>query len=454
MRVLIIDDEGNIRRMLRALLASEGWSVQDVETAEEGLVEVEAVAPDVVLLDLMLPGMDGLEALRRLAATAPWLPVVMMSGQATLPDAVRATREGAFHFLEKPLTPEAVLVTLRAALEVSRARDLTRALTEGLGPDARLVGETGEMRAVRERIRKVAPTDARVLVTGESGTGKELAAAAIHGLSTRSGGPFVCVNSAAIPRELVESEMFGHEKGAFTGATERRRGRFELAHGGTLFLDEIADLDGGAQAKLLRVLEEGVVERVGGETPVSVDVRVVAASNRDLEAEVRAGRFRDDLLYRLDVVPIRMPPLRERLDDVPLLVEHALHRLRRRQGMRPPAFPEEALDRLARYPWPGNVRELMNVVERLAILVSGPEVRAEDVSALLPERGPRRAGANEGSAEAGGPRSLRERLDDYERRLLTEALADAGGNVAEAGRRLQTDRANLYRRMRRLGVRA
>jgi two-component system nitrogen regulation response regulator NtrX len=454
MRVLIIDDEGNIRRMLRALLASEGWGVQDVETAEEGLVEVEAVAPDVVLLDLMLPGMDGLEALRRLTATVPWLPVVMMSGQATLPDAVRATREGAFHFLEKPLTPEAVLVTLRAALEVSRARDLTRALTEGLGPDARLVGETGEMRAVRERIRKVAPTDARVLVTGESGTGKELAAAAIHGLSTRSGGPFVCVNSAAIPRELVESEMFGHEKGAFTGATERRRGRFELAHGGTLFLDEIADLDGGTQAKLLRVLEEGVVERVGGEAPVPVDVRVVAASNRDLEAEVRAGRFRDDLLYRLDVVPIHMPPLRDRLDDVPLLVEHALHRLRRRQGMRPPAFPGEALDRLARYPWPGNVRELMNVVERLAILVSGPEVRAEDVSALLPERGPRRAGANEGSAEAGDPRSLRERLDDYERRLLTEALADAGGNVAEAGRRLQTDRANLYRRMRRLGVRA
>jgi two-component system nitrogen regulation response regulator NtrX len=328
------------------------------------------------------------------------------------------------------------------------------ALTEGLGPDARLVGETGEMRAVRERIRKVAPTDARVLVTGESGTGKELAAAAIHGLSTRSGGPFVCVNSAAIPRELVESEMFGHEKGAFTGATERRRGRFELAHGGTLFLDEIADLDGGTQAKLLRVLQEGVVERVGGEAPVPVDVRVVAASNRDLEAEVRAGRFRDDLLYRLDVVPIHMPPLRDRLDDVPLLVEHALHRLRRRQGMRPPAFPGEALDRLARYPWPGNVRELMNVVERLAILVSGPEVRAEDVSALLPERGPRRAGANEGSAEAGDPRSLRERLDDYERRLLTEALADAGGNVAEAGRRLQTDRANLYRRMRRLGVRA
>jgi two-component system nitrogen regulation response regulator NtrX len=452
MRVLIIDDEGNIRRMLRALLASEGWSVQDVETAEEGLVEVETAAPDVVLLDLMLPGMDGLEALRRLTATTPWLPVVMMSGHATLPDAVRATREGAFHFLEKPLTPEAVLVTLRGALEVSRARDLTRALTEGLGPDARLVGETGEMRAVRERIRKVAPTDARVLVTGESGTGKELAAAAIHGLSTRRGGPFVCVNSAAIPRELVESEMFGHEKGAFTGATHRRRGRFELAHGGTLFLDEIADLDGGAQAKLLRVLEEGVVERVGGQAPVPVDVRVVAASNRDLEAEARAGRFRDDLLYRLDVVPLHMPPLRERLDDVPLLVEHALHRLRRRQGMRPPAFPPEALERLARYPWPGNVRELMNVVERLAILVSGPEVRAEDVSALLPERGPRRSGRNGGSLETDARRSLRERLDDYERRLLTEALADAGGNVAEAGRRLRTDRANLYRRMKRLGV--
>ncbi|HSM60905.1 MAG TPA: sigma-54 dependent transcriptional regulator [Longimicrobiales bacterium] len=451
MNVLIIDDEGNIRRMLRALLESEGYAVREAGSAEEGILEAERAPPEVVLLDLMLPGMSGLDALPRLADVVPGVPVVMMSGRATLSDAVEATRRGAFHFIEKPLTPETVLVTLRGALEVSRARDLTRALTEELGPEGDLVGNTPSINRVRELVRKVAATDARVLVSGESGTGKELVAAAIHRLSARKGGPFIRVNSAAIPRDLVESEMFGHEKGAFTGATERRRGRFELAHGGTLFLDEIADLGPEAQAKLLRALESGEVERVGGTGTIEVDVRVVAATNRDLREEVRAGRFRDDLLFRLEVVPIRMPPLRERVEDVPLLVEHAAQRLRRRQGLRPPRIGKEAMAALQRYSWPGNVRELMNIVERLAILVTGPEVQPSDVAAVLPGR-PAPPDATP-AYEDKDARDLRGRLDDYERELIAGALHAAAGNVAEAGRRLQTDRANLYRRMKRLGIR-
>lgn len=375
----------------------------------------------------------------------------MMSGRATLSDAVEATRLGAFHFIEKPLTPESVLVTLQGALEISRARDLTRALAEEIGPEADLVGETPPMRRVRELIRKVAPTEARVLLTGESGTGKELAAAAIHGLSPRAPHPFVRVNSAAIPRDLVESEMFGHEKGSFTGATERRRGRFELAHKGTLFLDEVADLGPEAQAKLLRALESGEVERVGGTGPLDVDVRVIAATNRDLHAEVEEGNFREDLLFRLEVVPIRMPPLRERLEDVPLLVERAVARLRKRQGLRPPRFSAEAVEALAGYAWPGNVRELFNAVERLCILVPGPEVQPEDVAAVIPRRNASREEVP--GYEDDDPRDLRQRLDDYERNVIAGALEAAGGNVAEAGRRLQTDRANLYRRMKRLRLR-
>ena len=451
MDILIVDDEGNIRRLLRALLESEGYQVREADSAEEGLIEAEKKTPETILLDLMLPGMSGLDALPRFADLAPGVPVVMMSGQATLSDAVEATRRGAFHFLEKPLTPEAVLVTLKAAQEISRARDLTRALSAELGPDAELIGASPEMQRIRDLIRKVAPTDARVLITGESGTGKELAAAAIHGLSSRSGHPFIRVNSAAIPKDLVESEMFGHEKGAFTGATERRRGRFELAHKGTLFLDEIADLGAEAQAKLLRALESGEVERVGGSATIKVDVRVIAATNRDLNEEVAAGNFREDLMFRLDVVPMRMPALRERPEDVPPLVEHATDRLRRRQGMRPPRISSDAMAVLSSYAWPGNVRELLNIVERLAILVPGPEVQPGDVRALLPRARASRSGAPRYAED--DERSLRDRLDDFEKTLITGALESAAGNVADAGRRLQTDRANLYRRMKRLGLR-
>jgi len=452
-KILVVDDEANLRRMLRALLEAEGYRVTEAERAEAALEEVEETPPEVVLLDLALPGMSGLEALPQILDVAPGLPVIMMSGQASLADAVEATRHGAFHFLEKPLTPEAVLVTVRGALEVSRARDLSRALQKEIGPDAQLVGESSAMERVRNQIQKVGPSDARVLLTGESGTGKELAAAAIHGISDRRGGPFVRVNSAAIPSELVESEMFGHERGAFSGATRRRRGRFELAHKGTLFLDEVADLDHRAQAKLLRALESGVIERVGGSEPIEVDVRIIAATNRDLRAEVEAGRFREDLLFRLEVIPIHIPPLRERPEDIPLLLDHARERMRRHRGLTPVRFDEEAVEALTSYPWPGNVRELLNLVERFTILHGGQEIGIADVRSVVEESGGGSDGDTGNEAyEDEDDRDLRQRLDDYEQALIEGALQAAEGNVAEASRRLQTDRGNLYRRMKRLGV--
>ncbi|HEX7117301.1 MAG TPA: sigma-54 dependent transcriptional regulator [Longimicrobiales bacterium] len=448
--ILIVDDEANIRRMVARLLEAEGYRAREAADGRAAIAAVEEEEPDVVLLDLAMPELDGLAALRTLRERRPELPVVMMSGRATLGDAVQATKAGAFHFIEKPLSPEAVLLTIRGALELRRARELSRALVADLGSDQDLIGSSPAIREIRDLVRQVAPTDARVLITGESGTGKELVAAALHAQSRRADGPFVRVNSAAIPRELVESEMFGHEKGAFTGATERRRGRFELADGGTLFLDEVAELGAEAQAKLLRALESGEVERVGGQEPIRVDVRVLAATNRDLRAEIEAGRFREDVFYRLHVIPIHLPPLRERADDVPELAAHFLARLQARHGLVPPVLTAEAMDRLRRYAWPGNVRELANVCERLTILYPGREIGAGEVAGMLPE-----AGADAGArrrAGSGGAGSLAERLEAYERSLIRAALDEADGNVADAARRLETDRANLYRRMRRLEI--
>jgi len=453
MRILVVDDEANLRRMLRALLTEEGWAVEEAASAEQGLLRAREAQPDVILLDLVLPGRSGLDALPDFQEVSPGTPVVMMSGEANLSDAVRATREGAFHFLEKPLGSEAVLATLRGALEVSRARDLSRALREEVGPGARLVGSSPAMEEVRTTIQKVAPTDARVLIIGESGTGKELAATAIHVLSRRQGAPFVRVNSAAIPTELVESEMFGHEPGSFTGATERRRGRFELAHGGTLFLDEVGDLGEGAQAKLLRALETGVIQRLGSQESREVDVRVLAATNKDLRARVEEGRFREDLLFRLEVVVVRMPPLRERPEDLPELVQSLTERLRTRQGLVAPEFTPDAMELLGNHEWPGNIRELLNLLERLAILHPEPSVSASQLTDLLRRGSSRSAEGPRTPYRHDDPRSLRERLDDYERELIQGALTAAEGNVAEAARRLQTDRANLYRRMDRLHLR-
>jgi two-component system nitrogen regulation response regulator NtrX len=449
--VLIVDDEANLRRMLGAVLTADGFRVAEAPGGEEAIAAVQRRRPDAVLLDLSMPGgPDGLATLERLVGEAPGLPVVMMSGRAGLQDAVRATKLGAFHFLEKPLAPEAVLLTLRSALALAKARAEAQALREALGPTATIVGSSPQMADVRALVARVAATEARVLVTGESGTGKELVAAAIHAASPRADAPFVRVNCAAIPRELVESEMFGHERGSFTGATDRRIGRFEQADGGTLFLDEVGDLSGEAQAKLLRVLEAAEIERVGGDRPIAVDVRVVSATNKELPRAVREGAFREDLLYRLNVFPLHIPPLRERPGDVPELVAHFASLVATRIGRAPVRFASDAMSLLVRHPWPGNVRELANIVERLIILAAHPAIMADDVRAALP------AAAEAPPLPAPGPGAqtvaLSDELDRYERTLIARALSAAGGNIAEAARALVTDRANLYRRMKRLGI--
>ena len=451
--VLIVDDEPNIRRMVGALLASEGYEVRDAAEGAAGLARAAESAPDVVLLDLMIPGeLDGLATLARLREAAPDVPVIMMSGKAGLSDAVQATKLGAFNFLEKPLTPEGVLLALASALELRRVRREARTLREDLGLAGEMIGGSLAMAHVRELIARIAPTDARVLVTGESGTGKELVAAAIHFGSARRDRPFVRVNCAAIPRDLVESEMFGHEKGSFTGATDRRIGRFELAHTGTLFLDEVGDLGLEAQAKLLRAIEAREIERVGGGKPIRVDVRIVTATNRDLTRAVADGSFREDLFFRLNVIPIDVPPLHERPDDIPALVAHFSSMHHARTGRRAPKWTAAALAILGGHRWPGNIRELANIVERLAILHAGDDVDERHVLAVLPVAGSARRVEEPLPDPSGLDQSLSDTLDAHERILIVRALSAAAGNVAEASRRLKTDRANLYRRMRRLGI--
>src|ERR671917_1250709 len=342
--VLIVDDEPNIRRMVGALLGAEGYEVRDAASGAAAVDRVVESEPDAILLDLMMPGeLDGMTTRAKLREVVPDTPVVMMSGRAGLSDAVRATKLGAFNFLEKPLSPEGVLLALSSAMELRRARREARALRADRGLNADMVGDDPAMGRLREMIARVAATDARVLISGESGTGKELVATAIHLGGSRRDRPFVRVNCAAIPRDLVESEMFGHERGAFTGAADRRIGRFELAHTGTLFLDEVGDLGAEAQAKLLRAIEAKEIERVGGGQTIKVDVRIIAATHMDLERAVAEGRFREDLYFRLNVIPLELPPLRERPDDVPALVRHFSALDRARTGHRSPAWSDEAL---------------------------------------------------------------------------------------------------------------
>ncbi len=456
--------------MVGALLTGEGYEVTETPTGIEAIARVKEGEPDVALVDLMMPGeLDGMATLGTLRDVAPDLPVIMMSGRAGLADAVKATKLGAFNFLEKPLTPEGVLLAVSSALELRQTRRVARALRAELGFGGQMVGKSSAMNAVRQMIARVAPTDARVLITGESGTGKELVASAIHDASARREKPFVRVNCAAIPRDLVESEMFGHERGAFTGATQMRVGRFELAHRGTLFLDEVGDLGPDAQAKLLRAIEAKEIQRVGGNKVIRTDVRIISATNHDLQRAVRSGAFREDLYFRLQVIPLAIPPLRERGDDILELVDHFSEQFLQRSGQAKPRWRSDALHLLRDYPWPGNVRELANIVERLAILHPGAEITGQQVEdvlivdredeAALPVTTPTQAHERIGGSEARdsiarGPTSLADRLDTFERSVIARALAEAGGNVADAARRLQTDRPNLYRRMKRLGINA
>ncbi|MBX3175179.1 MAG: sigma-54-dependent Fis family transcriptional regulator [Gemmatimonadaceae bacterium] len=448
-RVLIVDDEAGIRAALAQLLEYEGYDVRAVASGREGLSAYEEWRPQLVFLDVKMEGMDGLETLKRLRTLDPAATVVMISGHATLSDAVAATQAGAYDILEKPLDTDRILVTLRNAIGTVQLREENERLRQTVERHGEIVGASSAVRGLVEQIRRVAATPARVLITGENGTGKELVARAIHKESSRVKGPFIEVNCAAIPSELIESELFGHMKGSFTGAVQDRAGKFEQADGGTLFLDEIGDMSLAAQAKVLRVLQEGEVTRIGGQKVRKVDVRVIAATNKRLEEEIAEGRFREDLYYRLNVVPITVPPLRERRDDIPMLVQHFLERLAVDSGLPPRTVDATAMERLAALDWPGNVRELRNTVERLLILASGTRVTRSDVDQLV---GVRAGDASGGLGALEQCKTFEEFKLAAERAFLSAKLREYEWNVAETARVLEMPRSNLYKKIERHGL--
>jgi two-component system nitrogen regulation response regulator NtrX len=437
-RVLILDDEENIGRSLRLILEHEGYTVCCATSAASFQKEAARRA-DAYLLDVRLPDGNGIDLLKQLRAADPAAPVIMISGHATIADAVEATRAGAYDFLEKPLSRDKVLLTLKNAIEQRTLREENDRLREMLGAAPRIIGSSPAFQATLEQATLAARSDARVLLTGESGTGKELLAAHIHQASPFASGPFVKVNCAAIPTELLESELFGHEKGAFTGATGSRRGKFELADAGSIFLDEVGDLPLPAQAKLLRVLQEGEFHRVGGEQPIRVSVRVISATNRDLAQLASQQKFREDLYYRLCVVPLRVPPLRERPRDIPALAEYFLDEFCRRNNFRPKSIDPEVFQVLENYGWPGNARELRNVIERMAILTPGEQITAASVPVDLRTAGP-------------SPSTLQQARESAERDHILRALDQTNWNVSSAARILNMERTTLHKRIRALGL--
>jgi len=444
--ILVIDDEPNILTTVRRALEIEGYAVEVAGNGALGLAKVGEHDIDLVLLDVMMPGESGLETLPKIRVASPDTVVVMMSGNATIETAVQATKSGAHDFVEKPLSGDKLLLTVENALKFAKLRNENQKLRGRVATDFAMIGRGAAMRAIFDKVAKTAPTTGRVLITGENGTGKELVARAVHEHSKRVDGPFVKLNCAAIPSELIESELFGHEKGAFTGATQQRRGKFELADGGTLFLDEIGDMNPSAQAKVLRVLQENELERVGGGETIKVDVRVVAATNKDLPAEISAGRFREDLYYRLAVVPIELPPLRGRREDIPQLVEHFLEQVCSDNGRRLKKLAPSAMTLVMQHEWPGNVRELKNVVERLAILTGDAEVITEaDVGDALP-----RVKAVKAEFSRGTP--FKDLVAAAEREIIMAALDANDHHVSNTARELQLERSHLYKKMRALGI--
>ncbi len=447
-RLLVVDDESGIRSALVQVFEYEGHEVEQAEDGHRGIELAQSFHPDVIFLDVKMPGLDGLDVLERIRADDPSAVVIMISGHGTIDTAVEATRKGAYDFLQKPLDTDRLLVTLRRALELRGLTQSVADLRSQVESRYEIVGTSYPIRQVLERVERVAPTDARVLITGENGTGKELVARAVHRLSSRSDDPFVEVNCAAIPSELIESALFGHMKGSFTGAVADRAGKFEQADGGTLFLDEIGDMSKDAQAKVLRALEQGVVTRVGGSKSIEVDVRVIAATNKDLEEQIEAGEFREDLFYRLNVVPVHMPPLRERRDDIPMLVQHFTDIMTNREGMSPRSFETAAIDRLQALSWPGNVRELRNTVERLLILAGGDSVRADDVDLLATGR----AAAGGLGGELLAADNFSDFKDGAERAFILQKLRENDWNVAETARRIDMPRSNLYKKIEKFGL--
>ena len=455
-RILIIDDEAPIRFSLRGILEDEGYEVLEAATAEEGIAAVDTERPDLVFLDIWLPGMDGLAAQAQIKAAHPDLPVVMISGHGTIETAVNAIQQGAYDFIERPLSLEKVVIIAARALEAGSLRHENKALRTALPEQGSLLGQSPAMLKFRELLSRVAPTDVWVLLTGENGTGKELAARALHAGSKRADAPLIAVNCAAIPEELIESELFGHEKGAFTSAEQARPGRFEMANRGTLFLDEIGDMSLKTQAKILRILQEQSFERVGGTRTIKVDVRVIAATNKNLEEAIATGTFREDLYYRLRVIPLHLPPLRERGKDITLLLSAFTEELCRVHGCKPPLYAPAALERLESYPWPGNVRELRNFAERMVILYGGRTIQPGD---LPPEMHPVAVPPSAVSDKAPPPDpALASDLDFkkaraiFEARYLEARLHEYGGNITRLAEAIGLERSYLHRKLKGYGI--
>ncbi len=456
-RILVVDDEPAIRDTMRMILEYDGYECLVAGSGPEGLSTVERDKPDLVFLDIKMPGIDGLEVLSRLRGLNESLPVVIISAHGSAATALEAGRLGAFRFIEKPLSKDYVLDAVREGLELGSLRRENRTLRSALETRYQIVGESTTLKRIMEQVQRVAPTNATVLVQGESGVGKELIARAIHRNSLRARERFVQVNCAAIPEELIESELFGHERGAFTGATEKQTGKFEMADRGTIFLDEVGDMSPKTQAKVLRVLQEGEVERLGSSRTIKVDARVIAATNKALDQEIAENRFREDLYFRLSVIPIAVPPLRERLEDIPALVQHFTAQFSRDNNRRPARFSPSALEALSQARWRGNIRELRNFVERLLIMVDRDVVEGDDVRAVVrPEgRGPVASAAAPPAPTTPGaarPTTLREFKEVSEREFLVEKLREFGWNISKTADVIDTPRSNLYKKLEQYGI--
>jgi two-component system, NtrC family, nitrogen regulation response regulator NtrX len=445
--ILVVDDEKDIRTSLTGILEDEGYQVTTAASGVEAIESIHQDMPDLVLLDIWMPGLDGLETLEKLKILFPHLTVIMISGHGTIETAVRSTKLGAFDFIEKPLSLDKVLIAVSNALRLRELRVENEELKRVAGYEYELIGDSPAMNALREQIMRIAPTNASVLVTGENGTGKELAARSIHYYSQRRSKPFVAINCAAIPEELIESELFGHEKGAFAGVLAQKKGKLDLADGGTLFLDEIGDMALATQAKILRILQERCFERIGGTRLVTVDVRIIAAANKALEEGVRTGRFREDLFYLLNVIPFMVPPLRERKEDIPALVPHFVRQFYRREGCEPKIFLPEALELLAQHNWPGNVRELKNIVERIIIMTSTKIISADDMSGFVGDK------ATMVSSEPTfdhpwTPGTLREARVEFERDFIIQKLEENDWNISRTAEIIELERSNLHRKIK------
>ena len=445
--VLVVDDEESICSSLRGILLDEGYEVLTANSGEEAIKVIDEELPNLVLLDIWLPGMDGIETLKQIRADHSQIRVVMMSGHGTIETAVKATKLGAFDFIEKPLSLEKVILVVDHALDMVRLEEENLILKQKVVHDYELTGESEPITALKEMIDIVAPTNAWILIMGENGTGKELVARSIHRKSKRANRPFIEVNCAAIPEELIESELFGHEKGAFTGATAAKRGKFDLAHEGTIFLDEVADMSLKAPAKILRILQEKKFERVGGTKPISMDVRVLAATNKELEREMESGRFRQDLYYRLNVIPLVVPPLRERKEDIPVLVKRFLKDFAQREGEIEKTITDDALALFQDHDWPGNVRELKNFTERLVIMTPDLTITEKEIPSL--EKEIHGEGAEELLKMAD---SYREAKIDFEKSFIARKLQEFDGNISKTAEAIGLERSNLHRKIKAYGL--